>query len=459
MAALPLPSNLPGRSLRDVAPERQRRARLIPVERVYPSTASFPPSPCRLIHGDNLEVIQTLLDEGYAGKVNLIYIDPPFDSRSDYRHRILLDGTKIIREAPLVDRLAYQDTWEGGIEAYLSMLAPRLRLMTKLLSEDGNLFIHLDHRRVHYVKVLMDGILPDGFLNEIIWHFNSGARERNSFGRRHHTILRYAKNPGRAFLDVESPHARTPYSPNINIPACKAHYYHPMGKIHDDVWDIDLIPQNDRSEREGFATQKPLALLKRIVGSCSRPGDLVADFFCGSGTTPAAAEELDRRWIAVDQSAPAVQVTRRRLLQPELFGFVVERDQSNMITESIHGISVQAVRSIHTNLVTVRLLDYSLPEIPIKDDRQKERTREILHKDFAYALDSWSVDTESENGVFCSRYCRYRNGKRDVAPVEKEIRDILIPNSIDYIGVRIVDVFGDETTTRVPIIPSAQPEA
>lgn len=411
-----------------------------------------------MIRGDNLAVIRTLLDEGYAGKIRLIYIDPPFDSRSDYRHQIVLDGTKILREAPMVDRLAYRDTWEGGIEAYLSMLAPRLQLMAALLSEDGNLFIHLDHRRVHYVKVLMDGILPDGFVNEIIWHFNSGPRERNAFGRRHHTILRYAKDPSQAFLDLESQHARTPYSPDINIPACKAHYYHPMGKIHDDVWDIDLIAQNDRTEREGFATQKPLRLLERIVGCCSRPGDLVADFFCGSGTTVAAAEKLGRRWIAVDQSATAIQVTRRRLLRSEVFGFTVERDGNGADPGLTPTVAIQAVRSCDTSLVTVRLLDYRLPEIPLKDPRQRELAQQVLEKDFAYALDSWSVDPEPENPVFRSRYYRARNGKRDTAPVAKEIRAVRAAGGIDRVAVRITDVFGNETTVRVPISLSEQPK-
>jgi site-specific DNA-methyltransferase (adenine-specific) len=329
--------------------------------------------------------------------------------------------------------------------------------MVELLSDDGNLFIHLDHRRVHYVKVLMDGILPDGFLNEIIWHFNSGPRERNAFGRRHHTILRYAKDPTRAFLDLESPQARTPYSPDINIPACKAHYYHPMGKIHDDVWDIDLIAQNDRTEREGFATQKPLHLLKRIVGCCSRPGDLVADFFCGSGTTAAAAEELGRRWIAVDQSGPAVQVTRRRLLRSGIFGFLVEQDRVEAQPQIVSSVAIRAVRSCDTGLVTVRLLDYRSPEIPLKNPEQRKRAQHVLEKDFAYAVDSWSVDPAPAAQVFCSRYYRARNGKRDTAPVAKEIGDIPVPGAIDHVAVRITDVFGNETTRRVPITPSKPP--
>ncbi len=457
MAALPLSKVLPGEF--PTGPLRLRRpgVRTVPVEQIGSPTRPFPDCPCRLVHGDNLEAMENLLDDGYTGKINLIYVDPPFDSQSDYRHRVVLDGTKITREAPLVDRLAYRDTWEGGIESYLSMLAPRLRLMADLLAEDGNLFIHLDHRRVHYVKVLMDGILPDGFLNEIIWYFNSGPRERNVFGRRHHTILRYAKNPDAAFLDSESPYARTPYSPNINIPACKAHYYHPLGKIHGDVWEIPHIAQNDRTEREGFATQKPLQLLERIIGCCSRPGDWVADFFCGSGTTPVAAENLDRRWIAVDQSAPAIQVTRRRLLHSEVHGFVLERSEDRIPEESPATATVEAIRYGQTGLVTVCLRDYRLAEIPLKNSVQEERTRNILQADFAYALDSWCVGYESEEGIFQSRFYRSRNGKRDSTPVEKEIREIPLSPEIERVGVRIVDVFGNETTVSVPITLSEPP--
>jgi len=457
VAALPASLPFPARVAPAPTTKRVQGARLLPIERVHPPDAAFPDNPCRLIHGDNLAVIRALLDQGYAGKVNLIYIDPPFDSRSDYRHRLVLDGTKVTREAPLIDRLAYRDTWEGGIEAYLDMLLPRLRLMTELLADDGNLFIHLDHRRVHYVKVLMDGILPGGFLNEIIWHFNSGAREKCAFGRRHHTILRYAKDPGRAYLDLESEHARTPYSPDINVPACKAHYYHPLGKIHDDVWDIDLIPQNDRSEREGFATQKPLRLLERIIGSCSRPGDLVADFFCGSGTTAVAAEKLGRRWIATDQSATAVQVTRRRLLRPGLHGFVVETGGKPERNRSNPKTKVEAVRDLNTGLVSARITDYTLRSIPLQKEKDRNRVKDVLRREFAYALDSWSVDPEPNGNVFTSRFFRARNGKRDVEPVPKEIPNIPVPLDTDRIGIQITDVFGNNITLEAPITPSTPP--
>ncbi len=464
MAALPAPFAFSPGTGPGAVIERGQRARLVAAERVFPSNDTFPDDPCRLIHGDNLNIIRTLLDGGYAGKVNLIYIDPPFDSRSDYRHRLVLDGKKLTREAPLVDRLAYRDTWEGGIEAYLEMLLPRLRLMTELLAEDGNLFIHLDHRRVHYVKVLMDGILPGGFINEIIWHFNSGAREKCAFGRRHHTILRYAKDPSKAFLNLESEYARTPYSPDINVPASKAHYYHPLGKIHDDVWDIDLIPQNDRTEREGFATQKPLRLLKRIIGSCSRPGDLVADFFCGSGTTAVAAEQLGRRWIAADQSEIAIQVTKRRLLRPETEGFVVEKELENSrrkkssAAPSKPSARVEAIRDRESGLVTVRIVDYRIDEVPLPKEQDRERVTGVLKKDFAYVMDSWSVDPHPNGGVFTSRFFRARNGKRDVEPVAKEISGISIPMDTDKVAVRITDVFGNDITLNAPVILSSQQE-
>jgi hypothetical protein len=124
----------------------------------------------RLIWGDNLLAMQALLNQGYEGKINLIYIDPPFDSKADYSHRMTIEGSEFTKEPSVIERLAYKDTWTGGTDSYLDMLYPRLQLMKRLLAEDGNIVVHLDHHVVHYVKIILDEVFSkSNFINEIIW--------------------------------------------------------------------------------------------------------------------------------------------------------------------------------------------------------------------------------------------------------------------------------------------------
>jgi len=185
--------------------------------------------------------------------------------------------------------------------------------MRRVLRPSGTIYVHLDWHAVHYVKVALDGILGrENFRNEIVWHYNSGPRRQRDFGRRHDVILRYSKTAD-YYFDT----------------ACKRHYYHPRGKVMDDVWRIPIIAQNDKRERLGYPTQKPEALLEVIVRASSRPGDLVGDFFCGSGTTLAVAARLGRRWVGCDISPAAIAISQRRLAA--LIGegeFTVERSAS-----------------------------------------------------------------------------------------------------------------------------------
>jgi len=255
--------------------------------------------PNRLFWGDNLHVMRQLPSQS----IDLIYIDPPFFSGRQYK--VIFGDQNELR--------SFSDIWEGGMPSYLIWLNARLYEMKRLLKKTGSIYVHCDWHASHYVKVEMDKIFGyDNLCNEIIWYYNSGARKKSDFGRRHDVILRYA--PGaQYFTDFDSELAREPYSPNINIPACKAHYYDPRGKVADDVWRIPIIPQNDKKERLGYPTQKPEKLLDRIIAT-SAPGDgVVADFFCGGGTTAAVAQRMGRHWIACDQSRVAVTITADRI--------------------------------------------------------------------------------------------------------------------------------------------------
>lgn len=278
----------------------------------------------KLIWGDNLLVMGSLLEK-FAGKIDLIYIDPPFATGADFSFTAQVGDNdfEIEKEQSIIEEKAYRDTWGRGDDSWLTMLSERLPLIRELLSDDGNFYLHLDYRLQHHGKLLLDEVSGrDAMRNEIVWYFNSGARDQFGFGKRHHLLFRYSKSDRSVpFFDDRGKglreNVRVPYSPDINVPASKAHYYDPEGKVRDDVWQIPIPGQNDKTERTGYETQKPERLLDLIVASCSPQGGLVADFFCGSGTTLAVAEKLGRRWIGCDLSRFAIHTTRKRLLEIE----------------------------------------------------------------------------------------------------------------------------------------------
>jgi len=256
--------------------------------------------PCHT--GDNLPFMQ-----GLPGAcVDLIYVDPPFK-------------TGKVREQAREGH-QFDDRWPGGIRAYLAFLEPRLREMRRLLKPTGTICVHLDWHAVHYVKVLLDEIFGyRNFLNEIVWSYRTGGVSARWFGRKHDTILSYAKRIGRhTFHVLRDGRFRTdglnydekgrPYKQTKRGRL----YFHPDGPALTDVWEIPFL-STVSLERTGYPGQKPLALLERIIRAASNPGDLVADFFCGSGTTLVAAKRLGRRWIGCDLSPRAVALARRRV--------------------------------------------------------------------------------------------------------------------------------------------------
>jgi adenine specific DNA methylase Mod len=308
----------------------------------------------RLIYGDNLLAMQALLagDQqtglpSLRGKVDLIYIDPPFDSKADYRTKISLPETDIQQKPTVIEQFAYADTWEEGTISYLKMIYPRLVLMRELLSERGSIYVHIDWHVGHYVKIMLDDIFgKDNILNEIVWHYQSGGIPENNFARKHDIIYYYCKGDHVFNVDGASyPRNRCQACGNIiekwnNLKkevdengrtfrtiksAGKIYrYYDDEPVLLPDVWfDISHIQQKD-PQRTGYATQKPEALLERIVKASSNPGDLVLDVFGGSGTTAAVAEKLGRRWITCDIGKPASLVMRKRFIDQEVQPFLYQ---------------------------------------------------------------------------------------------------------------------------------------
>jgi site-specific DNA-methyltransferase (adenine-specific) len=268
-----------------------------------------------LIQGENLAVLPSLPD----GAFDMIYVDPPFNTgrpqaRATLRAVSDPDGTRTgfkgrryRTEAVAGPAMAYADSFDD-LPAYLR---PRLREAHRLLADHGTLYVHLDPRESHYVKVLLDELFGRScFLNELIWAYDYGAKPRRRWPAKHDVILVYVKNRDAYWFD-DAEVEREPYmSPGLVTPEQRA-----RGKRPTDVWWHTIVPTAG-PERTGYPTQKPLGVVRRCVAASSRPDGWCLDFFAGSGTLGAAARALGRRFVLVDASADAIDVCEARLTPP-----------------------------------------------------------------------------------------------------------------------------------------------
>jgi site-specific DNA-methyltransferase (adenine-specific)/adenine-specific DNA-methyltransferase len=330
----------------------------------------------RLVYGDNLLAMQALLagdnnSPSLRGKIDLIYIDPPYDSKADYRTKVELPDVNIVQKPTVIEQFAYSDTWKDGTASYLLMMVPRLILMRELLAETGSIYVHIDWHIGHYLKIIMDEIFGrENFANEIIRKYSVGGKSSSFYARKHDNILFYSKNINKIYFNSDD--IRIPFTPHKQDKSGKSYggrmgvdedgrpyvekwgtgrkklyrYYLDVGKIPEDVWEIEedkeflaglngiiqqinsLVDngilnedvwesqtiQSAAHERTNFATQKPEALLERIVKASSPPNGIVADFFAGSGTTGAVAEKNGRNWIMAELGKPGCMITRKRMV-------------------------------------------------------------------------------------------------------------------------------------------------
>jgi site-specific DNA-methyltransferase (adenine-specific) len=260
--------------------------------------------------GDNLAVLKSIPDSS----VQLIYIDPPFNTgreqqrskvttkRSDSGNRIGFKGQRY--ETVKSTILSYDDQFAN----YWDFLEPRIEEAFRILNQTGTLYLHLDYREAHYAKVLLDALFgSDCFLNEIIWAYDYGGKSKSRWPSKHDTILVYVKDPAKYFFDSESVD-REPYmAPGLVTPEKVE-----KGKLPTDVWWHTIVSPTGK-EKTGYPTQKPIGILRRIIQASSKEGDVVLDFFAGSGTTGYVANELGRRFILVDQNPESIEVIKNRL--------------------------------------------------------------------------------------------------------------------------------------------------
>lgn len=389
---------------------------------VYPNGFGYPgtkPS-SRLILGDNLSVMAALLPE-YEGKINLIYADPPFFTNRKFNARI---GRGEDSRKPDQWELAegYRDDWKN-LDEYLDFLYQRLALMRRLLASNGTLYLHLDWHADAYARLILDELFgAENFLNEIVWVYHGPSPIRSAFKRKHDTILSYVGGSGYTF---NADAVREPYNQNtVNTfkSSPKAGFGKmpdlERGKVPEDWWYFPVVARL-HNERTGYPTQKPAALLERIVLASSNPGDLVADFFCGSGTTPFVAAKHGRRFIACDENFRSIHTTRSRLIETKNV-FTVEYD-----------------RAFH----------FPLPSISKKIRVSLSGTSVSLNT--RLDLDFWEVDPQWDGEIFRSAAQAKRPARSGDIPLDLKIK------TGGDVCVRFVTTKGRQYQSHIQAIPHA----
>jgi DNA modification methylase len=289
----------------------------------------------KLIWGDNQLVMGSLLEQ-FAGKVDLIYIDPPFAVGADFNVTTEIgdDRDAVVKEQSLIEEKAYNDTWRDGYGSYIPMMHARCILMRDLLSSTGNLVVNVDWHAAHFVRAMLEDVFgAERFVNEIIWFTPGGGASGRRFARKHQTLLWFTNSVDESSYTFNADEVRVEYETE-NVRPQTYHFEsnrkkrpgfkegftwtpNELGKLCPDVWTDIKNLYGPSGEITGYANQKPVALLDRVISACSNEGDLIGDFFIGSGSTAVAAERLGRRWIGCDLSRYGIHLTRKRLLDLE----------------------------------------------------------------------------------------------------------------------------------------------
>ncbi|MDR2161067.1 MAG: site-specific DNA-methyltransferase [Desulfovibrio sp.] len=430
-----------------------------------------------LIRGDNLAVLQAMLDgplDGVApaaGGVRLIYLDPPFAVGAHFPVVLDVGGRKSALAAT-----AYSDVWREGPQSFQRMISARLPLMRDLLADDGSIYVHCDWRAVSFFRLFLDYLFgPDHFLGEIIWHYTGGGRSRRYFSRKHDTLLHYAKSRRWIFHQdaVRVPYAATSGFARSGIVSAAGKKYspNPLGTPVDDVWSLPIVNPMSR-ERLPYPTQKPEVLLERILRASSSPGDLVADFFCGSGTTLAVAERLGRAWLGADSSPFALQTTRKRLLalrrtlehspplaildcapprQDAPFAILLDRRTFTYdppeIAAAVRRVPGGIVVELRGFLVRDREGEGSLlVRGGLLCRREGVRTAPLM-RTWRDWVDSWSLDAAPASGCFVSLW----QGLRRRGEEGIDLASPVLPAGSPVVSVRVVDIFAREHTRLFPL--------
>lgn len=355
----------------------------------------------RLIQGDNYDVIQVLLHNGYEEKFDLIYLDPPYYSETNYNSKIKIGNKDEERQ---ITRPVFKDSWES-LDVYLDYLYPVLVLSRELLSREGNLFVHLDWHASHYIKVILDEIFSkERFINQIVWCYGGGSGAKRYFHRKHDIILWYSKSNDYIFNPQYRPYTEKTLDRGLTKVKGNKYVLNEKGAFMQDWWtDINKILSPTAYENVKFPTQKPIALLDRIIKAGSNENSLIGDFFCGSGTTALAAECLNRFWVVCDNNNIAVQTTQNRLIESNSHAFTIESamsfdEEADSLNIEWEYIDNKLVVSLDKKKTDIDMLNFW--EIGIKEQggfksivqliRPKEKTAYLPEKIILSNIDSFS---------------------------------------------------------------------
>lgn len=392
-----------------------------------------------LVRGDNLSYMLYLLNSGYEGRLDMIYIDPPFFSKSDYSINIKVgSGSK---KLGLAKNFAFTDKWSEGMEEYLREMTVRLLLMRRLLSETGSLFVHLDWHSSHYMKIILDQIFgEENFINEIVWNYKSGGAGKRFFARKHDVILFYAKS-NRYFFEVQKEKSYNRGLKPYRFKGVKEYKdeigWYTMVSMKD-VWQLDMVGRTS-SERTGYATQKPVRLLERILRSATPENGLCADFFCGSGSLGAACLNTGRRFILCDNSAPAVMIAHKRLIKEGSKHSLLNEKKAD--TDSNFSAKIGITKAGGVIDVTgisidgVAYEDYS--SLGVEEDNLG-LMETVVRNHYNQLIEYWCVDPDYNGKTI--RPAMFMCKEKDDIDLALTLPD----KQITKLAIKVVDVFGNE---------------
>ncbi|HNX92109.1 MAG TPA: site-specific DNA-methyltransferase [Syntrophomonas sp.] len=388
----------------------------------------------KFYQADNLEVLRILSQTENNPPVKLIYIDPPFMSQIHY-HSLKENSSQH----------AFEDRWQP--ERYLDMLYPRLRLMKEVLAEDGSIFVHVDWHVSHYVHLLLDEIFGgENFINEIVWCYSGGGNSRRHLQRKHDLIFWYGKSSSYTYHPQHRPYTKGTLERGLTAVKGDKYKLAAEGALLQDWWtDINKILSPTAYENHKYPTQKPRQLLQRIINMASNPGDLVADFFAGSGTTAEVCNELGRPWILCDNSPLSLQTTISRLARNDSLPFTIYASYAT--DKKVAGQETAAsTANLKMKEVTIQEngddyiwlslgIDYYQPEVLSENWDPEE---------FASAIEFWEIDPDYDETRFNSRYQLFRPPHQKTSLLPLNIL-LSLPRCENYkIAVKVHDSFAGQ---------------
>jgi len=389
----------------------------------------------RLIQANNLQAMQMLQDEGYKGRIDLIYIDPPYLSQKQYSSKIKLGDNSFWQ--PVI----FKDKGPESLDSYLNDLYIRLKIMKELLSEQGSIFVHLDWHVSHYVKIILDEIFGvKNFINEIVWCYGGGGSSKRHFHRKHDLIFWYSRSDRYIFNPQFRSYSEGTMARGLTKVKGSKYKLRPKGALMQDWWtDINKILSPTAYENVKFPTQKPMALLERIIASASNPDSLVADFYSGSGTTAAVCEKLNRRWVVCDENPLAITTSLQRLVKNKArpLAYIILNTSPKKAKSNNLKVSVNTHKyNEYYRLVNIKICDY----------QSREEMEIANNMSFLSHIQFWDIDLDYNGDNFNSHVQIIRDKVKwdDAIPASASL---LIPyKTSGAIAVRVFDIWGDSCT-------------